>query len=192
MGSSQLLTTINSLQSSSHTFESKVASRIYCGRVPLFASLALQADSFLVSHWESPLMNLLTLWKYLLNFAARKGWEGAGTLFNFSHYFFMELFLVFTLDMKKMKVKSENEVAQSCPTLCDPMDSSLPGSAIRGIFQTRILEWAAISFSRGSAQPRDWTWLSCIADRRFTVWATREVHNIIYATCLSIHLWVDA
>ena len=46
-----------------------------------------------------------------------------------------------------------SEVAQSCPTLCDPMDSSLPGSAIHGIFQARILEWAAISFSRGSSQP---------------------------------------
>ena len=63
----------------------------------------------------------------------------------------------------------ESEVAQLCPTLCDPMDSSLPGSAFRGIFQARILEWAAISFSRGSSQTRDRTWVSCIADRRFTV-----------------------
>ena len=62
----------------------------------------------------------------------------------------------------------------SCPTLCDPMDSSLPGSAIHGIFQARILECAAISFSRGSSQPRDWTWVFCIAGRRFTIWATRE------------------
>ena len=69
---------------------------------------------------------------------------------------------------------SESEVAQSCPTLWDPMDSSLPGSVIRGIFQSRILEWAAISVSRGSSQPRDQTWVSCIADRRFTIWATRE------------------
>ena len=60
-----------------------------------------------------------------------------------------------------------SEVAQLCPTLCDPMDSSLPGSAVHGIFQTRILEWAAISFSRGSSQPRNRTWVSCIADRRF-------------------------
>ena len=55
--------------------------------------------------------------------------------------------------------------AQSCPTLCNPMDSSLPGSAIHGIFQARILEWAVISFSRGSSQPRDGTRVSCIADR---------------------------
>ena len=46
-----------------------------------------------------------------------------------------------------MKVKSESEVAQSCPTLCDPMDYSLPGSSVHGIFQARVLEWVAIAFS---------------------------------------------
>ena len=70
------------------------------------------------------------------------------------------------------KVKSE--VAQSCPTLCDPMDCSLLGSPIRGIFQARVLEWVAISFSRGSSWPRDQTQVSRIAGRRFTLWATRE------------------
>ena len=45
------------------------------------------------------------------------------------------------------KLVSESEVAQSCPTLCDPMDYSLPGSSVHGIFQARILEWVAISFS---------------------------------------------
>ena len=48
-----------------------------------------------------------------------------------------------------MRVKSESEVAQSCPTLCDPMDCSLPGSSVHGIFQAIVLEWIAISFSRG-------------------------------------------
>ena len=71
-------------------------------------------------------------------------------------------------------VPPESEVAQSCLTLCDPMDCSLPISSVHGIFQARILEWVAISFSRGSSQPRDRTWVSCIAGRRFTVWATRE------------------
>ena len=47
-----------------------------------------------------------------------------------------------------MKVESEREVAQSCPTLSDPMDSSPPGSSIHGIFQARVLEWGAIAFSR--------------------------------------------
>ena len=46
-----------------------------------------------------------------------------------------------------MKVKSEREVAQSCPTLSDPMDCSLPGSSVQGIFQARVLEWGAIAFS---------------------------------------------
>ena len=47
-----------------------------------------------------------------------------------------------------MKVKSENEVAQLCPTLRDPMDCSIPGSFVHGIFQARVLEWVAIAFSR--------------------------------------------
>ena len=48
----------------------------------------------------------------------------------------------------------------SCPTLCDPMDCSPPGSSVHGIFQARILEWVAISFSRVSSQPRDQTRVS--------------------------------
>ena len=51
-----------------------------------------------------------------------------------------------------MKVKSESEVVQSCPTFSDRMDCSLPGSSIHGIFQARVLEWGAISFSTSSAQ----------------------------------------
>ena len=50
-----------------------------------------------------------------------------------------------------------------------------PSGSSRGVFQARVLECAAISFSRGSSQPREWTWVSCIADRHFTIWATREV-----------------
>ena len=68
--------------------------------------------------------------------------------------------------------ESESEVAQSCLTLCDSMDCSLTGSSIHGIFQARILEWAAISFSRRSSQPRDWTWVSRIVDICFIIWAT--------------------
>ena len=55
------------------------------------------------------------------------------------------------------------------------MGCSLPGSSIHGIFHARILEWVATSFSRRSSQPRDWTWVSCIVGRCFTIWATREV-----------------
>ena len=46
-----------------------------------------------------------------------------------------------------MKVKSESEVAQLCPTICDPMDCSLPGSSFHGIYQARVKEWVAIAFS---------------------------------------------
>ena len=60
-------------------------------------------------------------------------------------------------------------VAQSCPTLCNPMDCSLPVSSAHGISLARVLEWVAISFSRGSSRPRDRTWVSCIAGRHFTV-----------------------
>ena len=55
--------------------------------------------------------------------------------------------------------KKESEVAQSCPTLCNPVECRLPGTPVHGIFQARILEWVAISFSRGSSRPRDRTHL---------------------------------
>ena len=60
-------------------------------------------------------------------------------------------------------------VAQLCPTLCDPIDYSPPGSSIHGILQARILEWVAIPFSRGSFQRRDGTQVSCIAGRFFII-----------------------
>ena len=55
-----------------------------------------------------------------------------------------------------------------CPTLCDPMDCSPPGSSVHGILQAGTLEWVAMPSSRGSSQPRDWTWVSCIAGGFFT------------------------
>ena len=54
------------------------------------------------------------------------------------------------------------------------MDCSLPGSSIHGIFQAIVLEWVAISFSRRSSRPRDWTQVSRVVGRRFTVWAAKE------------------
>ena len=62
------------------------------------------------------------------------------------------------------------KVAQSCPTLCEPLDSSLPGSSVHRILQARILEWIAISFSRGSSRSRDWTQVP-------SIWATREAQS---------------
>ena len=75
-----------------------------------------------------------------------------------------------------------SEVAQSCPTLCDPMDCSLPGFSVHGILQARVLEWVAIAFSRGSAQPRDPTQVSRNASRCLTLWATREAQMDIQWT----------
>ena len=66
------------------------------------------------------------------------------------------------------------KVAQSCATLCNPMYCSPPGSSIHGILQARILEWVAISFSRGFSSPRDPTQVSHIAGGFFTIWAIRE------------------
>ena len=73
---------------------------------------------------------------------------------------------------------SVSEVAQLCPTLYDPMDCSLPGSSLHGILQARVLEWVAISFSRGSSRPRDQTRVSCIPGRHFNLWATREAQGM--------------
>ena len=76
-----------------------------------------------------------------------------------------------------------SEVAQSCPTLCNPVNCSLPGSSVHRIFQARVLEWVAISFSRGSSQPRDQTRVSRTAGRRFTIWATREAKSDWIVVC---------
>ena len=90
------------------------------------------------------------------------------------------------------------KLLQSCPTLCNPRNSSPPGSPIPGILQATILGWVAIPFARGSSQPSGWTQISCIAGRFFTVWAIREAHiwlnlgtikaldlmSIILTTCL--------
>ena len=65
-------------------------------------------------------------------------------------------------------------VAKSSPTLSRPMDSSPPDSSVRGIFQARTLEWAAISSSRGSSQSGDWICVSCTGRRIFYHWATWE------------------
>ena len=74
----------------------------------------------------------------------------------------------------KVQVQVQVLVAQWYPTLCGPMDCSLPGSSIHGISQAGMVEWIAISFSKGSSQPRNRTQVSCIAGKFFTDWATWE------------------
>ena len=75
-----------------------------------------------------------------------------------------------------------SEVAQSCLTLCDPIDCSVPGFSVQGIFQATVLEWIAISFSRGSSQPRARTQVSRIVDRCFTSYRCNEKKSWF-------HLW---
>ena len=81
-----------------------------------------------------------------------------------------------------------SEIAHSCLTLCNPMDCSLPGSSLHGILQARVLEWVAISFSRGSSWSRDRTWVSCIPGRRFNLWATREARMCV---CMCVN-WLQS
>ena len=80
------------------------------------------------------------------------------------------------------------KVTQLCPTLCDPMDCSLPGSSVHGILQARILEWLAIPFSRGSSWPRDRTQVSHIVGRFFTVWTTREALLLVLLFLFTLFL----
>ena len=72
---------------------------------------------------------------------------------------------------------SKVKVAQSCLTLCDLMDCSLPGSSVHGILQARIPKWLAVPFYRGSSQPRYRIQVSNIAGGFFTIWATREASS---------------
>ena len=81
--------------------------------------------------------------------------------------------------MAVYQVSSQVLVIQSCLTLCNPTDFSRPGSSVHGILQARVLEWVAIPFSRGSFQPRDWTWVPCIAGGFLNVWTTRETHGCL-------------
>ena len=85
-------------------------------------------------------------------------------------------------------------ITQSCLTLCNPMNYSPAGFSFHETLQARILEWVAISFSRGSSQPRHWTLGSCIADRFFTIWATRKApfSSVQSLSCVQLFMtsWV--
>ena len=80
-----------------------------------------------------------------------------------------------TLSIALLACAAAAKSLQSCPTLCDLIDGSPLGCSVPGILEARILEWVAISFSRGSSQPRNQTQVSSIAGRFFANWATREV-----------------
>ena len=84
------------------------------------------------------------------------------------------------------------KLLQSCPILCDPMDCSPPGSSVHGILQARILEWVAMSSSRGSSQPRDRTHLfcsSCTACKFFTAEPLGKPHPWLVGVYTGITTW---
>ena len=89
----------------------------------------------------------------------------------------------FHFPLQCMKVKSESEVTQSCPTLCDPKDCSLPGSSVHGIFQARILEWVAIAFSD------DITSLFLLNTEH--IWKYLCIHSAVdgHLNCFRMRLW---
>ena len=76
----------------------------------------------------------------------------------------------------KIAAAAAAKLLQSCPTLWDPIDFSLPGSSVHATLQERILERVTISFSRGSSQSSNWMQVSHIAGIFFTIWVTREAH----------------
>ena len=88
-----------------------------------------------------------------------------------SQRFFLERLVLYVLTFLLLL---KCVLTQSWPNFCNLMDWSLPGFSVHGISQARILEWLAISFSRGSSWPRDQTWVSCIAGGFFTIWATNK------------------
>ena len=94
------------------------------------------------------------------------------------------------LNWLRYESESESLVARLCLTLCEPMDCTLPGSSVHGIFQARVLEWVAISFSRGFSWPRDWTRVSHTVGRCFTVWATREVLYVYIHTYICMYVYI--
>ena len=85
-------------------------------------------------------------------------------------------------------IKYDMLVTQLCPTLCDPMDCSPPGSSFLGILQARILVWVAIPFSRRSSQSRDQTCVPCIVRKFVTIWITREAHSMTYMKDKVLHM----
>ena len=120
-------------------------------------------------------------------------WMAGPCSVNLSSNFLLMDGIVFALEKSDKHYLSQVIkvlVSQSCLTLCDPMDSSSPGSSVHGILQARILEWVAIPFSRGSSWPRDQTLVSCIPGRFFTIWATRETPRWSKSTSIMlVHLW---
>ena len=89
------------------------------------------------------------------------------------------LAMIFMLSQVRFERKGKYMHAQYCPTLSGPMDCSPLGSSVHGIFQARILEWVAISYSRGSSQPRGPTRFSCVSRCILYYWANKWDYLLI-------------
>ena len=122
-----------------------------------------------LANWNSGPSDQIMITHRYLSGSSQTKWNQWDLIWSLCHNYRMKeaLSLLF---LKKVKVL----VIQSSPTVRDPVECSPPGSSVHGILQTRILEWVAIPFSRGSSQDRDRTQVSHIPDRFFTIWATRK------------------
>ena len=103
-------------------------------------------------------------------------WDSLGKNTGVGHHFLLQY----------VKGKSESEVTQSCLTLSDPMDCSLPGSAVHGIFQARVLEWGAIAFSRSHATVHNYFILDIWSIKWFSRPDFKTIHIYIY----NIHTYI--
>ena len=125
------------------------------------------------------LLNKTWIWRLKLFFGIRQGRKDTLNLRKFS-----------LLEVLKYSALSSMHyhiflsfcylVTQSCPTHCDPMDCSWSYFSVHGISQSRILEWVAISFPRGSSWPRDWTCVSCLAGEFFTTEPPGKILSSLY------------
>ena len=120
--------------------------------------------------------SLATVYLKCVNFYCRANWS---SLHMCMHIYMYVLYFIFSivfyhkiLSIVLFAIQYVCSVAHSCPTLCNPMDCSPPGSSVHWILQVRILEWVAMPSSRVSSQPRGWTQVSHIAGGFFTIWAS--------------------
>ena len=104
-------------------------------------------------------------------------------------YMYNRFTLLYSRNLTQHCKSTVHACAQSCLTLCNPMDCSPPCSSVHGIFQARVSGWVAIPFSRGSSQPRDQTEVSYIGGRLFTIRATREAS---LTTLKLLTMWITA
>ena len=143
-------------------------------------------EHFLGQRFRDPpvksLQSCPTVWIMVLQAPLSVGFSRQELTFFFSSYL-----LPWNFNRTFMKWKSESVKSLSCVWLfATPQTVTYQAPLSMGFFQARILEWVAISFSRGSSKPRDWTWVSCIAGGFFTVWVTKEAPGHLCRLSISV------